>query len=65
MSQPEESQGKTRKTDDVLRGRPAAPPVRGLAGGGAGPADLAARQREIQHADEMAEDAETASPEVS
>jgi hypothetical protein len=59
MSQPEEAQGKTRKTDDVLRARPAAPPAGGLTGGGgAGPADLAARQQEIAHADELAEDAE-------
>jgi hypothetical protein len=68
MSQPEEAQGKTRKTDDVLRARPAPPPTGGpvpTGGGDTGPAEPPARRREIAHADEMAEEAEAGSQEVS
>ncbi|MEN3308183.1 MAG: hypothetical protein V7603_4385 [Micromonosporaceae bacterium] len=67
MSQPEEAQSKTSKTDDVLRHRPAAPPVGGpaLTGGGTAPVDADARAREIAHADEQAEEAEAGSQEVS
>jgi hypothetical protein len=68
MSQPEEAQEKTPKTDDVLQRRPAPPPT-GPQVEGAGPAtpppDPRIRAQELAHADEMAEEAEARSQEVS
>jgi hypothetical protein len=65
MSQPEESQGKTSKTDSVLRARPPAPALGAHVVGGPEPISAEARAREIAHADELAEEAEASSQEVS
>jgi hypothetical protein len=76
MSQPEEAQEKTPKTDDVLQRQPAPPPtgprVEGAGAGprveGAGaapPPDPRIRAQELKHADELAEEAEASSQEVS